>query len=45
VSVSITGIEGIPEVQTGDDLSKHILDAASKQGVKFENGDVVVVTQ
>src|SRR5215207_3339202 len=43
--VSITGIEGIPEVEPGDDLAKHILDAAGKQGVRFEDHDVIVVTQ
>jgi coenzyme F420-0:L-glutamate ligase/coenzyme F420-1:gamma-L-glutamate ligase len=43
--VSITGIEGIPEVQPGDDLARHILDAASKQSLKLEDGDVIVVTQ
>ena len=38
-------VEGIPEVQPGDDLAQHILRAASRQGVRFEDHDVVVVTQ
>jgi len=43
--VTISGIEGIPELQPGDDLPRLILDAASKQGVAFADGDVLVVTQ
>jgi coenzyme F420-0:L-glutamate ligase/coenzyme F420-1:gamma-L-glutamate ligase len=43
--VTITGIEGIPELQPGDDLSRLIIDAAAKQGVTFLDGDVLVVTQ
>lgn len=39
------GIEGMPEVQDGDDLSAQILDAAEAQGTAIEAGDVVVVTQ
>jgi coenzyme F420-0:L-glutamate ligase/coenzyme F420-1:gamma-L-glutamate ligase len=44
-SVTITGIEGIPELQPGDDLPRLILDAAARQGVSFVDGDVLVVTQ
>ncbi len=43
--VTITGIEGIPEVQPGDDLAGLIVDAATKQGVRFQDNDVLVVTQ
>jgi coenzyme F420-0:L-glutamate ligase / coenzyme F420-1:gamma-L-glutamate ligase len=43
--VRIIGIGGIPEVRPGDDLAAAILDAAQKQGLAFENGDVLVVTQ
>jgi coenzyme F420-0:L-glutamate ligase/coenzyme F420-1:gamma-L-glutamate ligase len=43
--VTITGIEGIPEVQAGDDLSALIMDAATRQGVRFEDNDVLTVTQ
>ena len=38
--VSITGIEGIPEVQTGDDLAGHIAQAAAGQGLQLLDDDV-----
>ncbi|MEX0786329.1 MAG: coenzyme F420-0:L-glutamate ligase [Dehalococcoidia bacterium] len=41
----IIGIDGIPEVHPGDDLAAQILDAAQAQGLAFEDGDVIVVTQ
>ena len=43
--VSITGVEGIPEVQPGDDLSRLICEALERQGLALEDGDVLVVTQ
>ncbi len=43
--IRIVGIEGLPEVRPGDDLAALILDAAQRQGLAFEGGDVVVVTQ
>jgi coenzyme F420-0:L-glutamate ligase/coenzyme F420-1:gamma-L-glutamate ligase len=43
--VRIIGITGIPEVRPGDDLAAHILSAAQRQGLAFEDGDVLVVTQ
>jgi coenzyme F420-0:L-glutamate ligase/coenzyme F420-1:gamma-L-glutamate ligase len=43
--VTISGIEGIPEVRPGDDLARLIVEAAERQGVRFEAGDVLVVTQ
>ena len=43
--VTITAVEGIPEVRAGDDLAALIHAAAQGQGLAFENGDVVVVTQ
>ena len=39
------GIEGMPEVQTGDDLASQIMDAAQLQGTPIEMGDILVVTQ
>ena len=39
------GIEGLPEVQAGDDLASQIIAAAAAQGAPIEDGDVVVVTQ
>jgi coenzyme F420-0:L-glutamate ligase/coenzyme F420-1:gamma-L-glutamate ligase len=43
--VSITALEGIPEVNPGDDLAGFILEAAARQGIAFQDGDVLVVTQ
>ncbi len=43
--VRIIGVEGIPEVRPGDDLAALILDALGRQGLRLEDGDVVVVTQ
>jgi coenzyme F420-0:L-glutamate ligase / coenzyme F420-1:gamma-L-glutamate ligase len=45
VPVSITGVEGIPEVQAGDDLARLIASAARGQGLELLDDDVVVVTQ
>ena len=44
-SVSITGIEGIPEIQAGDDLAAMIAASARAQGVQLQDDDVLVVTQ
>jgi len=38
-------LEGIPLVETGDDLAKTILGAMKKEGLRIENGDVLVVAQ
>jgi coenzyme F420-0:L-glutamate ligase/coenzyme F420-1:gamma-L-glutamate ligase len=43
--VQIIGIAGMPEVRPGDDLAALILEAARGQGVRIEDGDVLVVTQ
>jgi coenzyme F420-0:L-glutamate ligase/coenzyme F420-1:gamma-L-glutamate ligase len=43
--VRIIGLEGIPEVHPGDDLSAMIVAAASGGGASIEDGDVLVVTQ
>ena len=43
--IRAVGIEGLPEVQAGDDLAAQIIDAAAVQGTPIEDGDVVVVTQ
>ncbi len=43
-SVVITGISGMPEVKEGDDLADLIVEAASKQGVRFVDGDIIAVT-
>jgi coenzyme F420-0:L-glutamate ligase/coenzyme F420-1:gamma-L-glutamate ligase len=44
-SVTITGIEGIPEIRPGDDLAGLIADAARRGGIAFQDGDVLIVTQ
>ena len=43
--VRIIGLEDIPEVRPGDDLTALILEAAAKQDLAFESGDIVVITQ
>ena len=43
--IRAVGIEGLPEVQAGDDLAAQIMDAAAAQGTPVEQGDVLVVTQ
>ncbi|MGE0056743.1 MAG: coenzyme F420-0:L-glutamate ligase [Dehalococcoidia bacterium] len=45
MAVSITGIDGIPEIEAGDDLAKFIADAVSNQGETLQDHDVLVVTQ
>jgi coenzyme F420-0:L-glutamate ligase/coenzyme F420-1:gamma-L-glutamate ligase len=45
MAVTILGIEGIPEIQAGDDLGALIAAACHAQGVSLQNGDVLVVTQ
>jgi coenzyme F420-0:L-glutamate ligase/coenzyme F420-1:gamma-L-glutamate ligase len=43
--VTITGIEGIPEIETGADLGALIVEAAARQGAVLSDGDVLTVTQ
>jgi len=43
--ISITGLEGIPLIKRGDDLTRIIVEAAERQGWGCEAGDFVVVTQ
>jgi coenzyme F420-0:L-glutamate ligase/coenzyme F420-1:gamma-L-glutamate ligase len=45
VAITVTGIEGIGEVQRGADLAGMICDAAAAQGLALVTHDVVVVTQ
>jgi coenzyme F420-0:L-glutamate ligase/coenzyme F420-1:gamma-L-glutamate ligase len=44
-SVTVTGVEGIPEIRPGDDLARFITEAAEAQGTPLEEGDVLIVTQ
>ncbi len=43
--LSVIGIEGMPEAQSGDDLAGQIIEAAQSQGTPVATGDVLVVTQ
>jgi coenzyme F420-0:L-glutamate ligase/coenzyme F420-1:gamma-L-glutamate ligase len=43
--VRLLGLAGMPEVGEGDDLAGLILDAAARQGLPIEDGDILVVTQ
>lgn len=43
--VTITGVEGIPEIDEGVDLGAIIVAATQAQGLSLQDGDVVTVTQ
>jgi coenzyme F420-0:L-glutamate ligase/coenzyme F420-1:gamma-L-glutamate ligase len=43
--IRLFGVEGMPEVKPGDDISAQMMDAADAQGTPIEAGDIVVVTQ
>jgi len=43
--LTLTPLKGIPLVQPGDDLSKHILDAIRTSQIELQDGDILVVTQ
>ena len=43
--IRVIGVEGMPEVQPGDDLGVMLVEAAQRQGTAIETGDVLVVTQ
>jgi coenzyme F420-0:L-glutamate ligase/coenzyme F420-1:gamma-L-glutamate ligase len=43
--IRVIGVQGMPEVQEGDDLANQIMEAARQQGTDIESGDVMVVTQ
>jgi coenzyme F420-0:L-glutamate ligase/coenzyme F420-1:gamma-L-glutamate ligase len=45
VSVTLIGIEGIPDINPGDDLASYIIKASSDQHTPIQNGDILVVTQ
>ncbi len=44
MSLSITGVRGLPEIQAGADLAAMIHAAAVEQGEPLADGDIVVVT-
>ena len=43
--IRVIGVEGMPEVQPGDDISTQMMDAADAQGTPVGDGDIDVVTQ
>ena len=43
--VRVIGVQGMPEIKSGDDIAGMMMDAASQQGTPFQAADVVVVTQ
>src|SRR5256714_931228 len=45
MQLTITGIQGIPEVRPGDDLAGLILAGLAATGVALQGGDILVVTQ
>ena len=43
--IRVIGIEGLPEIILGMDLTPMIIDAAQSQGTPIQDGDILVVTQ
>ncbi len=44
-SISIIGIEGMPDINPGDDLPQLIIDACERENIILEDGDILAVTQ
>ncbi len=44
-TVTLIGVEGLPDIAPGDDLAVMTSEAARRQGTPLEPGDLVVVTQ
>jgi len=42
--IQVIAVRGLPIVKEGDDVAKLICEAAERQGIPIEDGDVVVVT-
>ena len=43
--IELVALDGIPEVEPGDDLAALIVDAAAASGIGLTDADVLVVTQ
>ena len=43
--ITIIGLQGMPLVRQGDNLSQLIVDAAEKQKIALQNGDILIITQ
>ena len=41
--LTLRGLEGLPEVQSGDDLARLLLDGMLHSGAEPADGDIVVV--
>jgi coenzyme F420-0:L-glutamate ligase / coenzyme F420-1:gamma-L-glutamate ligase len=44
-SLTLTALEGIPEVREGDDLARLVRDGLARTGITLAEGDVLVVAQ
>lgn len=44
VTVKVVSVEGLPIIKAGDNLAKLICDAAQRQGMSLQDGDILVVT-
>ncbi len=44
-TIRLFGIPGLPEIQTGDNLPRLIVDAARAARIAFESGDILVIAQ
>nr|MDO8099890.1 coenzyme F420-0:L-glutamate ligase [Candidatus Njordarchaeota archaeon] len=42
--IQIIGIEGIPEIRKGDDISRIISEAADRQRTRLQEADIIIVT-
>jgi len=43
-AIQIIGIEGLPIINSGDNIAELICKAAERQGTPIQNGDIIVVT-
>lgn len=43
--LELFAIQGLPEIREGEDLAERIVEAAKKAGLRFEDGDILVVAQ
>jgi coenzyme F420-0:L-glutamate ligase / coenzyme F420-1:gamma-L-glutamate ligase len=44
-AITLLPLTGLPEVQGGDDLARHLLDALAASGLQLQNGDILVLAQ
>jgi coenzyme F420-0:L-glutamate ligase/coenzyme F420-1:gamma-L-glutamate ligase len=41
----LIGLEGIPDIKKGDDISEIIINTANRQNIKLKNGDILIIVQ